>query len=237
MPSTGATTSEPVIPTDLERQVKTTEEAITQEMVTLVTKGKEPMRPPSIETRTVETQKGNYLTIDMRNLEQLGRTEVLVRGLTEPVQVAPQSKPALGPAEVPGMVEVEVIQTAQATTSQTASLMVNQEPARGRPNGTWKTQEKGDDTPDRDSGDVQGSDDEGGENDAHQVRSDAPSIPERSGGNGKKGGHGKGKLIGKQPSKNGRKGKPKKKTATPAFSLVKRMINPGEVDYSTKDYV
>ena len=106
VPSSGATTGEPMIPTDLECQVKTTEEATTQETVTLVTKGKEPMRPPSIETRTVETQKGNYLTIDMRNLEQLGRTKVLVRGLTKPVQVAPPSEPALGPAEVPGMVDL-----------------------------------------------------------------------------------------------------------------------------------
>ena len=184
------------------------------------------MRLPSIETRTVKIQKGNYLTIDTRILEQLGRTEVSVRGLTEPVWVAPPSKPALGPAEVPGMVEVEVIQTAQATTSQTASLTVNQEPAGGGPNGTRKTQEKGNNTPDRDSGDVQDGDDEGGENDVHPVRSDALSTPERSGSNGKKWGHRKGKLIGKQPSKKGQKGKPKKKTVTPAFPLVKRTDQP-----------
>ena len=40
------------------------------------------------------------------------------------------------------------------------------------------------------------------------------------------GGHGKGKLIGKQPAKRGRKGVPKKKTATPAIPLVKRTDQP-----------
>ena len=89
-----------------------------------------------------------------------------------------------------------------------------------------RPRKKGDNTPDSGFGDIQGDDDEGGENDAPPVHPDAPSVPERSGGNGKKGGHGKGKLIGKQPSKKGLKEKPKKKTATPVFLLVKRTNQP-----------
>ena len=98
VPSSGAATDEPVIPTNLEHQVKTTEEAVTQETVT----------------------------------DRLGRMEVIAQGPTEPVQVASQPKPALGPAKIPGMMEVELVQMAQATTSLTASSMGNQEPAGDR---------------------------------------------------------------------------------------------------------
>ena len=112
VPSSGVATDKPVIPTDLECQIKTMEEAATQEMVTPVTEEAEPMRPPSIETRTVEIQRGNYKTIDTRVLEQLGRMEVAAQGSTELIRVASQPKPALGPAEIPGMVEVELVQMA-----------------------------------------------------------------------------------------------------------------------------
>ena len=82
VPSSGATTDEPVIPTDLERQVETTE------MVTLVTEEEEPVGPPSIETRTVKTQGGNYAMIDTRILDQLGRLEVTEQGPTKLMQGA-----------------------------------------------------------------------------------------------------------------------------------------------------
>ena len=58
VPSSGAATDEPMIPTDLEHQVETTEVTVTQETVNPVTEEEEPVGPPSIETRTVETQKG-----------------------------------------------------------------------------------------------------------------------------------------------------------------------------------
>ena len=67
VPSSRVTTDKPMIPTDLERQVKT------METVTLVIEEEEPVGPPSIETRTVKTQRGNYATIDTRVLDQLGR--------------------------------------------------------------------------------------------------------------------------------------------------------------------
>ena len=224
--SSGAVTDEPMIPTNLECQVKTTEVTVTQETVTPVTEEEEPVGPPSIETRTVKTQRGNYATIDMRVLDQCGRLEVTEQGPTELVQGASQPKPALGPAEIPSMVEVELVQMAQATTSQAASLMGNQEPAGGKLSSTWRTQGEGHDTPDSDSGDAQGSDDEGGNSEAHPVHPDAPSAPGGGGGNGGKGGHGKGKLIRKQPAKKGRKGMPKKKTATPAILLFKKTNQP-----------
>ena len=112
VPSCGAMTDEPVISTDLECQVETTEVTVTQEMVTQVTEEKEPVGPPSIETRTVESQRGNYAMIDTRVLDQLGKLEATAQGLTELVQGASQPKPALGLAEIPGMVEVELVQTA-----------------------------------------------------------------------------------------------------------------------------
>ena len=47
------------------------------------------------------------------------------------------------------------------------------------------------------------------------------------------GGHGKGKMIGKQANRRGQKGKPKKGTMTPAFPLVARTDQPrkGELQY------
>ena len=191
VPSSGAMTDELVIPTDLECQVET------MEMVTLVMEEEEPVGLPSIETRTVETQRGNYAMIDTRVLDQLGRLEVTEQGLTELVQGASQPKPALGLAEIPGMVEVELVQTAQATTSQATSSMENQEPAGGEPSSNLRTQGEGHNAPDSDSGDAQGGNNEGGDNEAPPVHPDAPGAPGGGGGKGRKGGHGKGKLIRK----------------------------------------
>ena len=224
--SSGVATDEPVIPTDLECQVETTEVTVTQETVTPVMEEEEPVGPPFIETRTVKTQRGNYMMIDMRVLDQLGRMEVTAQGPTELVRVASQPKPALGLAEIPGMVEVELVQTAQTATSQAALLMGNQEPAGGEQSRTQRTQGDEHYTPDSDSGDAQGSDDEGGDNEAPPVCPDALGAPGEDGGNGGKGGHGKGKLIRKQPAKKRQKGTPKKKTATPAIPLVKKTNQP-----------
>ena len=105
VPSSGVATDEPVIPTNLECQVNTTEVTVTQEMVTPVTEEEEPVGLLSIETRTVETQRGNYATIDMR-------LEVTEQGLTELAQGASQPKLALGLAEIPSMVEMELVQMA-----------------------------------------------------------------------------------------------------------------------------
>ena len=124
------------------------------------------------------------------------------------------------------MVEVELVQTAQATTSQAASSMGNQEPAGGELNSSWRTNEEGHDTPDSDSGDAQGSDNEEGDNEEPPACLNAPGAPGGGGGKGRKGGHGKGKLIGEQPVKKGQKGMPKKKTATPAILLVKKTNQP-----------
>ena len=104
---------------------------VAQETVALVTEEEEPTGLPPIETRTIETQKGNYATIDMRILDQLGRLEVVDQGPTEVMQGAKQPKPALGPAEIPGLMEVELVQTAQATTSQAA-------PSDRKPRDSWK---------------------------------------------------------------------------------------------------
>ena len=108
VPSSGAATNEPMIPTNLECQVETTEVTVTQEMVTPVTE-EESVELPSIETRTVKTQGGNYVKIDKRVLDQLGRLEVTDQGPTKLMQGASQPKPALGPAEIPGMMEVELV--------------------------------------------------------------------------------------------------------------------------------
>ena len=220
VPSSGAMTDEPVIPTDLECQVETTE------TVTPVTEEEKPVELPSIETRTVETQRGNYAMIDMRILDQLERLEVTEQGPTELVQGASQPKPALGLAEIPSLVEVELVQMAQATTSQAASSTENQEPAGGELSSNRRTQGEGHDAPNSDSGDAKGSDDVGGDNEAPPVCPDAPGAPGGGGGNGGKGRHGKGKLIGKQPAKKGQKGTPKKKMVTPAIPLVKKTDQP-----------
>ena len=55
---------------------------------------------------------------------------------------------------------------------------------------------------------------------------DALGAPGGGGGNGRKGGHGKGKLIGKQPAKKRQKETPKKKMATPAIPLVRKTDQP-----------
>ena len=117
VPSSEMATDGPVISTDLEHQVKTTEVTVAQDTVTPVMEEEEPMGPPPIETRTIETQWGNYATIDMRILDQFGRLDVADQGLTELMQETTQPRPALGPAEIPGMMEVELVQMAQATTS------------------------------------------------------------------------------------------------------------------------
>ena len=181
VPSSRTATDEPVIPTDLECQVRTMEVTVVQETVALVMEEEEPTGLPPIKTRTIETQRGNYAMIDMRILDQLGRLEVADQGLTELLQGAMQPKPALGPAEIPGLMEVELVQTAQATTSQAAPSMESQGTAGSKLSGDQKTQG---------------------------------------------GGHGKGKLIGKQPTKRGQKGMPKKKMVTPAIPLVKRTDQP-----------
>ena len=222
VPSSGVVTDEPMIPTDLEHQVETTEVTVTQEMATPVMEEEEPVGPISIETRTVKTQRENYAMINTRVLDQLGRLEVTEQGLTKLVQGASKPKPALGLAEIPGMVEVELVQMAQTTTSQAASSMENQEPAGGESSSNWRAQGEGHDTPDSNSGDAQGSDDEGGDNEVPPVHPNPLSAPRGGGGNGGKGRHGKGKLIGKQPAKKGLQGTPKKKTATPAILLVKK---------------
>ena len=177
VPSSGMATDEPVIPTDLECQVRTMKVTVAQEMVTLVMEEEEPMGPPHMETRTIETQGGNYAMIDTRILDQFGRLEVADQGPTELVQRAMQPRPALGPAEIPDMMEVELVQMAQATMSQAAPSTGSQVTAGSELSGDHKTQG---------------------------------------------GGHGKGKSIGKQPAKRGRKGMPKKKMVTPAIPLVKR---------------
>ena len=158
VPSSRTVTDEPMIPTDLECQVRTTEVTVAQEMVTPVMQEEEPTGLPPIETRTIETQWGNYAMINTRILDQFGRLEVVDQGPTELVQGATQPRPALGPAEIPGMMKVELVQTARATTSQAAPLTGSQGTAGSELSGNQKTQ--------------------GGV-------------------------HGKGKLIGKQPTKRG----------------------------------
>ena len=181
MPSSGAVADEPIIPADLERQVRTTEVIVAQEMVTPVTEGGELTEPPPIETRTVEMQGGNYSMIDTRILDQLARLEVADQSPIKLMQGATQPKPALGPAGIPGMNKVELVQMAQATMSQTAPSVRSQETAGSKLSGDQKTQG---------------------------------------------GGHRKGKLIEKQSPRRGRKGKPKKKVATPAIPLVKTTDQP-----------
>ena len=148
------------------------------------------------------------------------------QGQTELVQGASQPKPALGLAEIPGIREVELVQIGQATTSQAARLMGNQEPAGGELSSNQRTQGEGHNIPDSDSGDAQYGDNEGGDNEVPPAHPDAPGAPGGGGGKGRKGGHGKGKLIRKQPAKKGRKGMPKKKTVTPAIPLVKKTDQP-----------
>ena len=114
---------------------------------------------PPIETRTVQTQRENYVTIDTRILDQWGRLELTDQSPAEPVQGATQPKPASGPAEIPGLVEVELVQMARATTSQAVPPPVDNQGTTG---------------------------------------SELSSDQVTQGG-----GHGKGKLIGKQPNRKG----------------------------------
>ena len=95
------------------------------------------------------------------------------------------------------------------------------------------TQGGGHDTPDSDSGDTQGSDNKGGDNEAPPAHPNALGARGGGGGNGQKGGHGKGKLIRKQPAKKRQKGMPKKKTVTPAIPLVRKTDQPrlGRLQY------
>ena len=65
------------------------------------------------------------------------------QGLTKLVQGASQPKPALGLAEIPGIVEVELVHTAQATTSQAASSTGDQEPAGGKLSSNRRSQGEG----------------------------------------------------------------------------------------------
>ena len=127
---------------------------VTQKTVTPVMEEEKPVGLPSIETKTVETQRGNYAVIDTRVLDQLGSLEMREQGPTELVQGASQPKPALGPAEIPGMVEEELVLIDLATTSQAASSTENQGPAGGKPSSNRRTQGEGHDTPDSDSGDA-----------------------------------------------------------------------------------
>ena len=73
MPSNGARTDEPIIPPIWNCQVETTEVTVTQEMVTPVTEEEEPVGLPSIDTRTVKTQRGNYATINTRVFGSVGK--------------------------------------------------------------------------------------------------------------------------------------------------------------------
>ena len=118
VPSSRMAAGEPVTPANLERQVGTTEVTVIPETDAPMMEREKSTDPPPIETRTVETQRGNYVTIDTRILDQWGRLEVTDQSPAEPTQGATQPKPASGLAEIPGLVEVELEQTAQATTSQ-----------------------------------------------------------------------------------------------------------------------
>ena len=140
VPSSRTAANEPVIPANLERQVGTTEVTVVPEMVTLVTEKEKSTEPPPIETRTVETQEGNCAMIDTRILDQLGRLEVADRSPAKPTQGATQPKPALGLAGIPGLVEVELVRTAQATTSQAAPPPAgNQRTTGSEPSSDQKT--------------------------------------------------------------------------------------------------
>ena len=98
------------------------------------------MEPPPIETRTVETQRGNYVMIDTRILDQWVRLEVMDQSPAKPTQGAMQPKPALGPAEIPSLVEVELVQTVRANISQTAPTAESQGMPGSEPSSDQKTQ-------------------------------------------------------------------------------------------------
>ena len=112
VPSSGMAADIPVIPADLEHQVGTTEATVVQETDAPMMEKEKSMDPTPMETRTVETQRRNYVMIDTRILDQWERLKVTDRSQAEPMQGAMHPKPALGPAEIPGLVEVELEQTA-----------------------------------------------------------------------------------------------------------------------------
>ena len=188
VPSNRMAANEPVTPANLECQAETTKVTVIPEMDAPTTEKDKAMDPPPLETRTVETQRGNYVTIDTRFLEQWGRLEVTDQSPVETTQGTEKPKPASGPAGIPSLMEVELVQMAQATTSETAP----------------SAEDKG-------------------------MTGSKPSSNQMAQG----GGHRKGKLIGKQPNRQGQKGKPKKKMTTPAFPLVKRTDQPrlGRLQY------
>ena len=70
VPSSRMAASEPVAPANLEHQVGTTEVAVVPETDAPTTEREKSTDQPPIETRTVETQRGNYVTIDTRILDQ-----------------------------------------------------------------------------------------------------------------------------------------------------------------------
>ena len=86
VPSSKTAADDPVIPTNLEHQVWTTEVNVVPETDALTTEKEKSTDLPPIETRTVETQRGNYVTIDTRILDQWGRLEVADRSPAEPMQ-------------------------------------------------------------------------------------------------------------------------------------------------------
>ena len=91
VPSNRMTADEPVTPANLEHQAGTTKETVVLETDAPMTMEKDKsMDPPPIETRTVETQRGNYVTIDTRILEQWGRLEVMDQSPAKPMQGATQ---------------------------------------------------------------------------------------------------------------------------------------------------
>ena len=106
------------------------------EMDTLTTEREKSMDLPPIETRTVETQRGNYVTIDTRILDQWGRLEGMDQSPAKPTQ----PKPALGQAGIPSLVEVELVPMAQATTSRAAPPADNQEMTGSKPSSDQMTQ-------------------------------------------------------------------------------------------------
>ena len=143
MPSSRMAADKPAIPTDLEHQVGNTVVTVAQETVTPVMEKEDPMGTPPIETRTVGMQGVKYATIDMRILNQLGRLEVADQSLAKLVQRTTQPEPTLEPASVPGMMEVELVQMAQATTSQAAPSAGSQGTTGSELSNNQKTQGKG----------------------------------------------------------------------------------------------
>ena len=156
VPSSGAATDEPVIPTNLEQPSHDHGGNCYTEDGHPGDEGRRASEAAFHRNQDCQDPKGNYATIDTRVLDQLGRLEVTEQGLTKLVQGASQPKPALGLAEISGMVEVELVQTAQTTTSQAASSTENQEPAGGESSSNWRAQGEGHDAPDSNSGDAPG---------------------------------------------------------------------------------